>query len=130
MDFLIKPPFIEGWDDFGVVPTWSFLVESPSGKKAVFDLGLHKDPSRLPPPIFDVVNQEGVTAEVKEHVADIIKQNGVDLNTINSIIWRRVFCFVSIESMLDNGRLTQRIATTTSITPATLPFSPRLRSLS
>lgn len=92
MDFLVKPPLIEGWDDFGVVPTWSFLVESPSGKKAVFDLGLHKDPSRLPPPIFDVVNQEGVTAEVKEHVADIIKQNGVDLNTINSVIWRRVLC--------------------------------------
>lgn len=89
LDMMVKPP-MEGWDEFPTAPTWSFLVESPSGKKALFDLGLHVDQSRFTPQILDLFTREGVTTGVKEHVADIIKRNGVDLETVHSIIWRQV----------------------------------------
>lgn len=90
MDFLVRP-LIEGWDSFPTVPTWSFLVESPSGKRALFDLGLHKDFNRLVPDTAETLISGKFQAEVKEHVADIIKRNGVGPETINSIIWRQVF---------------------------------------
>lgn len=84
---LTKPP-IEGFDIFPAVPTWSFLVESPSGKKAVFDLGVHKDVSKYIPKTQESIKKNGWKLDVKEHVADIIKRHGVDPNEIDSVIWR------------------------------------------
>lgn len=85
---MMVTPLIEGWDNFPTAPTWSFLVESPSGKKALFDLGLHKDFSRLVPQIAGLIGKTNAKAEVKEHVADIITRHGVNPKTINSVIWR------------------------------------------
>lgn len=86
---LVKPQ-IEGWDTFPAAPCWSFLVESPSGKKAVFDLGLHVDHSRFTPQVSDALAKAGAKPDVKEHVADIIKRHGVEPESVNSIIWRHV----------------------------------------
>lgn len=91
MAMMVKEPHIEGWDVFPTAPTWSFLVESPSGKRALFDLGLHKDFDKLLPETTELLKSGKVTGEVKEHVADIIKRHGVDPETINSVIWRQVF---------------------------------------
>lgn len=90
LEFMVRP-LIDGWDHFPTVPTWSFLVESPSGKKALFDLGLHVDLGRLVPRITEMLAKANVKIEVKEHVADVIKRHGVDPQTIDSVIWRHVF---------------------------------------
>lgn len=85
--YLCKPP-IEGWDEFPAAPTWSFLIESPSGKKALFDLGLHLDLTRYVPRTQDNIKKNGWKSEAKENVADIIRRHGVSPKEIDSIIWR------------------------------------------
>lgn len=86
-DHLAKPP-IEGWEEFQTAPTWSFLVESPTGKKALFDLGVHTDLTKYIPRTQSNIKKNGWVVESKEAVADIIKRHGVDPKEINSIIWR------------------------------------------
>lgn len=84
---LIKPP-IEGWEEFPTVPTWSFLVESSTGKKALFDLGVHTDLTKYIPRTQNNIKKNGWTVETKEAVADVIQRHGLDPKEINSIIWR------------------------------------------
>lgn len=85
---LLCKPDVEGFDEFPTLPTWSFLVESPSGKKALFDLGVHVDLSRYTPNTQKRIKENGWKVETKEPVADIIKRHGADTKEINSIIWR------------------------------------------
>lgn len=84
-----KPP-LDGFDEFPATPTWSFLIESPGGGKALFDLGVHLDLDKYAPRIQDNIRKFGWKPEAKEHVADIIKRHGVDPKEINSVIWRHV----------------------------------------
>lgn len=84
---LCKPP-IEGWEEFPTIPTWSFLVESPTGRRALFDLGAHTDLNKYVPRTQDNIKKRGWNPQVKEHVADIIKRHGIDPKEINSVIWR------------------------------------------
>lgn len=84
---LCTPP-VEGWETFSAVPTWSFLIESSTGKKALFDLGLHKDVAKYVPNTQNNIKKFGWDPQVKEHVAEIIKRHGVDPQEIDSIIWR------------------------------------------
>lgn len=84
---LCQPP-IAGWEKFPTAPTWSFLVESPTGKKALFDLGVHTELTKYVPRTQDNIKKKGWNPQAKEHVADIIKRHGVDLKEISSVIWR------------------------------------------
>lgn len=84
---LCKPP-VEGFKTLQTMPTWSFLVESPSGKKVLFDLGVHVDLTKYIPRIQANIKKNGWKVESKEPVADIIKRHGVDPKEINSVIWR------------------------------------------
>jgi hypothetical protein len=69
-------------------PAFVFLVQHPSGKKVLFDLGLRKDPESLPPVILEGMAQ-GVTAHAEKDVAQILREsNKVTLDEIDSIIWR------------------------------------------
>ncbi|CAN8097745.1 unnamed protein product [Discula destructiva] len=86
VSWLCKPA-VKGFEKFPVLPTWSFLVESPSGKKALFDLGVHKDLTKYVPSIQDNITQYGWDINAQEHVADIIKRYGVDPKEIDSVIW-------------------------------------------
>lgn len=70
------------------IPTWAFLIESPTGKKALFDLG-------VPPNFLDLspVNQSQLRNPAWEirsekHVADILRESQIDPASINSIVWR------------------------------------------
>lgn len=85
--WLTKPP-IEGWETFPTVPTWSFLIESSTGKKALFDLGAHADLTKYIPRTQENIKKNGWKVETKEHVADIVKRHGVDPKEIDSVIWR------------------------------------------
>ncbi|KAL1853521.1 hypothetical protein Daus18300_011802 [Diaporthe australafricana] len=83
---LTKPP-VEGFDEFPPLPTWSFLVESPGGHKALFDLGVHKDLGRYVPRIEQNIKEYGWQVDVEEHVADILQSHGVDPKEVNSVVW-------------------------------------------
>lgn len=84
---LCKPP-VEGFETLQTMPTWSFLIESPSGKKALFDLGVHVDLTKYVPRIQNNIKKNGWDIEAKEHVSDIIRRHGVNPKEINSVIWR------------------------------------------
>lgn len=84
---LCKPP-LDGFETLQTMPTWSFLIESPSGKKALFDLGVHVDLTKYIPRTQNNIKKNGWNVETKESVADIIRRHGVDPKDINSVIWR------------------------------------------
>ncbi|KAJ8132635.1 hypothetical protein O1611_g985 [Lasiodiplodia mahajangana] len=67
-------------------PSFAFLVQNPSGKKVLFDLGLRKDTMAFPPLI-----REGMAAfamKAEKDVAQILQEDSkVALNEIDSIIW-------------------------------------------
>ncbi|KAK3301788.1 beta-lactamase-like protein [Chaetomium strumarium] len=68
-------------------PAFVFLVQHPSGKKVLFDLGLRKDTESLAPVIHEGM-AHGVIATVEKDVAQILQESGrVALHEIDSIIW-------------------------------------------
>ncbi|KAK5054474.1 hypothetical protein LTR84_001365 [Exophiala bonariae] len=86
VSFLMEPP-VYGMQYMPDIPTWSFLIESPTGKKALFDLG-------VPPNFLDLspVNQEQLRnpaweIRAEKHVADILRENQIEPASIDSIIW-------------------------------------------
>jgi hypothetical protein len=87
---LLEPP-MEGFDTLPPITTWSFLVESSTGKKALFDLGAPKDPfNHYAPSVVEMLTESGCDILVQANVADILEENGVQPAEINSIIWRCV----------------------------------------
>lgn len=84
---ITRPP-VEGFDELPTFPTWSFLVESPSGRKALFDLGGHKELGRYIPRTENHIKSHGWQLEVQEDVADILQRHGVDPKEIESVVWR------------------------------------------
>lgn len=82
-----EPP-VEGWDLVIDAPSWAFLIESPSGKKALFDLGLPKDYMEMAPSITDFIKGSGWKISVQKEVIDILQEQGIQGSDINSIIWR------------------------------------------
>lgn len=82
---LIEPPF-PGFTHLPKVPSWAFLIEhKPSGRKVLFDLGVPTDWRSMSPtvtihPSWDV--------SVTKDTGDILEENGISLDQINSIIWR------------------------------------------
>lgn len=70
------------------LPSWSFLIEHPSGKKILYDLGILQDWRSLAPVISESLRERGWEVDVKEEVIDIIEKNGIPAKDISSIIWR------------------------------------------
>lgn len=85
-EYLLTPR-MEGFDTLPFVPTWSFLVQSSTGQKALFDLGVPPDTSTYAPAIVDKLRENDWTAEAKQHVADILREHGLDPSEIGSVIW-------------------------------------------
>ena len=70
------------------LPSLSFLIESPAGKKAVFDLAVPFDPlNSYAPAVVEQILVAGFEATVDKHIADILKDGGVNPASINSVIW-------------------------------------------
>lgn len=70
------------------LPTFCFLIRHKASKRTVlFDCGARKDwRQALAPSIVDVVAQAEI--RVEKNVDEILIDGGVDLEDINSIIWR------------------------------------------
>ena len=84
---LLTTPMIKG-ADFLDCPSFAFLVEHPSGRKVLFDLGVRKDWEHLAPGIVQFLKTNGWGIDVKKNVAEILEENGVKLDSIEAIVWR------------------------------------------
>ncbi|KAF4961368.1 hypothetical protein FSARC_10213 [Fusarium sarcochroum] len=85
--YLLKPP-MKGFETMPTVTTWSFLVESSTGKKALFDLGVPKNPlENYSPKYAKTIRESNWGVDVKANVADILKDNAVQPSEIDSVIW-------------------------------------------
>lgn len=83
----MKPP-LDGMKYMPTLPSWSFLIEHSSGQKALFDLGVPKDWHSLAPSVVDPLESRGWDITVDKEVIDILQEDGIAADQINSIIWR------------------------------------------
>ncbi|KAJ6134635.1 hypothetical protein N7523_000957 [Penicillium sp. IBT 18751x] len=86
LKLLMEPPY-RGLKYMPTMPSWSFLIEHPSGKKALFDLGVPKSWKSFPPAAIGHIDSLGWNVRVEEEVIDILSRNGVRPEGISSIIW-------------------------------------------
>lgn len=82
-------PTIKGFDRVKA-GTWSILIEHPSGRKLLYDLGCRKDWENLPPPLgIKALQESGIlqTLEVNKNVSEILMEGGMKLGDVEGIIW-------------------------------------------
>ncbi len=70
------------------LPSWSFLIEHPSGHKTIFDLGLPKNIKELAPLVSEDDRFEDWDIHSPREVIDILEGNDIAGTQINSVIWR------------------------------------------
>jgi len=82
---LLQPEYTGKADLQG--PSFSFLIEHPSHKPVLFDLGIRKDWEKLPS--YSKFIEMKWYINVEKDVAEVLKDNGVDVDggAIESIIW-------------------------------------------
>lgn len=85
--FLMKPP-LEAVKYMPALPSWSFLVEHPSGHKTIFDLGMPKNIKELAPAISEDDRFDDWDIFSPKEVIDVLEENNVPSKNINSAIWR------------------------------------------
>lgn len=72
-----------------IAPGYSFLVEHPtSGRRVVFDLGMRKDRENAAPALQEALGKFEATIEYD--VAEQLRAGGIDLASVEAIIWRCV----------------------------------------
>jgi hypothetical protein len=67
---------------------FSFLLEHPSGRKLLFDMGVRKDWANLASPILKLMQGLGWKVNVEKNMIEILEENGVKGEDIEAIIWR------------------------------------------
>lgn len=87
--FLMTPP-MHGMEFMPDIPTWSFLVESDTGKKALFDLGVPPNWKDFSPVVTNRLLESGWEISAHKHVEEILRDHQVDPVDINSVVWRWV----------------------------------------
>jgi hypothetical protein len=87
LTFLMKPA-LEQLEFMPTLPSWSFLIEHPSGHKAIFDLGMPKDRRELAPQVADDDRFDDWDIRTPKEVIDVLEENQVSASQISSVIWR------------------------------------------
>ena len=82
----VGPP-VPGFDFINGM-AYSFLLEHPSGRKLLFDMGMRKDWRNLSKPMSDRIISSGLVVSAEKNVADILNENGMKCDQIEGIIWR------------------------------------------
>ncbi|KAK0725112.1 beta-lactamase-like protein [Lasiosphaeris hirsuta] len=85
-DYTFVTPKLEGFDELAKMPAWSFLVESSTGTKVVFDLAVPPDLAYAPA-VIDQLKSYGWDVQIDKHVAEILTEGGVNITEIGSVIW-------------------------------------------
>lgn len=87
VEFLMEPA-VSGFQYMPELPSWSFMIESPDGRTALFDLGIPKDWQNMAPKVADQLKVRGWEIEVQKNVSEILAANSYKTSSIHSIIWR------------------------------------------
>ncbi|BCS26931.1 MBL fold metallo-hydrolase [Aspergillus puulaauensis] len=69
------------------MPSYSFVIAHPSGRKMLFDLGLRKDWCNLPPATLGFLEQVGWQVEAAKNVSEVLQEGGTSLSDIEAVIW-------------------------------------------
>lgn len=81
-------PALDGLEHLPSLPSWSFLIEHPSGRKVLYDLGVAKSWRSFPPAAAGHIEKLGWKFKVDKDVIDVLSENGGGPDEIDSIIWR------------------------------------------
>lgn len=68
-------------------PSFSFLIEHPSSRNLLFDLGVRKDWENAPAPTVKRMKAMGISADVQVGVREQLEEHGVDAKSIEAVIW-------------------------------------------
>jgi len=68
-------------------PVYAFLIEHPSGRKILFDLGVRKDWQNLAPRVYNMIKDFGWKVAVEKGVREQLEEHGINGKDIEAIIW-------------------------------------------
>lgn len=105
LELLMKPP-VDGLEYLPPLPSWSFLIEHPSGKKVLYDLGVAKNWRSFPPAAAGHIDELGWVVKIEKEVIDVLSENGICPEEIDAIVWRLVSCL-----FVEGGCLIQSLVT-------------------
>ncbi|OQV00217.1 hypothetical protein CLAIMM_05745 [Cladophialophora immunda] len=80
-------PQVTGYRTCKPVPSFSFLIEHPSGTKVLFDLGIRKDWQNMTPAIVKRIKECGYQPSSEKDVSEVLGEGGIDKDNINAVIW-------------------------------------------
>ncbi|KAL7967568.1 beta-lactamase-like protein [Trichoderma sp. SZMC 28014] len=80
-------PNIRGLETLQQIPSFSFFIEHPSGRRLMFDLGPRKDLENLSPMLTKRMAKAGWEAEVTQEVPEILEQHDIPIQSIENVIW-------------------------------------------
>lgn len=83
-------PDVPGLETFKTSPSLCFLLEHPSGRKLVWDLGIRKDYNNYAPSITSYLPTTNYNIEVTKNVVDILEEAQVAREEVEAVIWRLV----------------------------------------
>lgn len=83
----MAPP-VPGLETFETSPSLSFFIEHSSGRRLVFDLGIRKDHQNYSASIAEYLPTTNYAIQVEKDIADILEDGGVELSSVEGVIWR------------------------------------------
>lgn len=90
----MAPP-VPGLETFPTSPSLCFLLEHPSGRRLVWDLGIRQDLD-YSPSIAEYLPTTKYTIHAENSVAEILEHNGVSRESIEAVIWRQVLLLLCL----------------------------------
>ena len=81
-------PMVPGLETFKTSPSLCFLIEHPSGRNLVWDLGIREDYNNYATSITNYLPSTKYDFQFGTSVASTLKESGVALEDIEAIIWR------------------------------------------
>jgi glyoxylase-like metal-dependent hydrolase (beta-lactamase superfamily II) len=85
MKLIVQPEFL-GHKNLEC-PVFAFLIEHPSGRRLLFDLGVRKDWESLPETVVKILKDNEFKIEVKQSVREQLEEHGINGSSIEGIIW-------------------------------------------
>ncbi|KXJ84709.1 beta-lactamase-like protein [Microdochium bolleyi] len=86
VSIFLSPPW-DGFDHLNDIPSLSFLIESPAGKKLLFDLGFPADLGSLPPAPSQMWGSLGIDMKVGKDVSQVLVEQGILLRDVGAVVW-------------------------------------------
>ncbi|KAF6827224.1 metallo-beta-lactamase superfamily protein [Colletotrichum plurivorum] len=80
-------PDVPGLETFKTSPSLCFLLEHPSGRKLVWDLGIRKDYNNYAPSITSYLPTTNYNIEVTKNVVDILEESQIGREEVEAVIW-------------------------------------------